>query len=74
MILSRKLADGTELIFEPVQDSLPVVMKDAGGSRWDVMGKAVSGPRVGEQLLFPPSFIGYWFAWAAFYPGVEIYD
>ncbi|MBL4736321.1 MAG: DUF3179 domain-containing protein [Flavobacteriales bacterium] len=74
MIMKRQAADGTILTFEPVQDSLPIVMKDAGGSRWDVMGKAVSGPRTGEYLGFPPSFIGYWFAWGAFYPSVEIYE
>ena len=74
MIMTRVTSNGTTLIFEPIQDSLPIVMKDGSGSRWDVMGNAVSGPRMGEQLKFPPSYMGYWFSWAAFYPSVEIYN
>ena len=72
--MNSKAKDGTTLTFTSIQDSLPIVMKDQGGSRWDVMGNAVSGPRVGEQLAFPPSYIGYWFSWGAFYPNVEIYQ
>jgi len=69
----RKLSDGTSLTFEAVQDSLPVILRDNEGSRWDVFGNGVSGPRMGEKLTATTSFMGYWFAWAAFYPDVEIY-
>ncbi|UCE42606.1 MAG: DUF3179 domain-containing protein [Candidatus Aminicenantes bacterium] len=70
----RKLSDGTLLEFEPVENELPVIMKDKGGSKWDIFGNAVSGPRVGAKLEPTNSFISYWFAWAAFYPGAEIYS
>lgn len=40
----------------------------------DVTGKAVSGPRAGEQLETMTQFMGYWFSWAAFYPDILIYE
>lgn len=67
------LDDGTRLSFLPVQDELPVVMQDQEGNRWDVFGYAVEGPRQGEQLQPTKSYTGYWFAWADFFPGLEIY-
>ncbi|MEE8604244.1 MAG: DUF3179 domain-containing (seleno)protein [Candidatus Aminicenantaceae bacterium] len=71
---TRKLSDGTLLDFEPIENELPVVMKDKGGSKWDVFGNAVSGPRIGAKLEATNSFISYWFAWAAFYPNADIYS
>lgn len=50
-----------------------VIMKDMEGNEWNVFGEAVSGPRTGEALKPLQSFIGYWFSWGAFYPGIEIY-
>ncbi len=69
----RKLPDGSSLTFNTVQDSLPVILKDNEGNRWDVFGVAVSGPRSGEKLTHTNSLMGYWFAWAAFYPSVLLY-
>lgn len=69
----RTLPGGTLLQFEAVQDALPVVMKDQEGNFWDVFGYAVDGPRVGSQLTPTKSYTGYWFAWADFFPGLEIY-
>lgn len=60
------IGDST-LTFKAVQDSLPIVMKDNEGNRWDVFGRAVSGPRLGERLKSTRSFTGYWFAWADIY-------
>jgi hypothetical protein len=65
--------DGTQLNFEPVQGDLPVVMKDKEGNRWDLFGYAVDGPRNGEHLTPTLSYTGYWFAWADFFPDIEIY-
>ena len=73
IIYSRELADGTILSFEPLQDDLPNVMADSEGNVWDIFGQAVSGPRVGEQLDTPQSYIAYWFAWAAHFDQVEIH-
>ena len=69
----RKTTDGKILSFEPVQNALPVVMKDAQGSTWDVFGRAIDGPRKGQQLKAAKSFISYWFAWSAFYPNAKVY-
>jgi len=68
----RTLDNGTVLEFTPVQDQLPVVMQDDSGTKWDIFGFAVEGPRKGTQLRQAPSYIAYWFAWAAFYPDAEI--
>jgi hypothetical protein len=65
--------DGTTLKFIPVQDELPVIMMDTDGTRWDIFGNAVSGPGKGMKLTPTKSFIAYWFAWAAFYPGADIH-
>ncbi len=61
------------LSFEPIQDSLPIIMKDNEGNRWNVFGEAVSGSRQGKRLEKTESFISYWFAMGAFYPGISIY-
>jgi len=45
------------------------------GSRWDVDGRAVSGPLAGQSLTqVADSFVAYWFAWAAFYPSTELWS
>ncbi len=69
----RRLDDGTLLRFTPVQNQLPIVMKDSEGTYWDVFGFAVDGPRTGAQLKQPESYIAFWFAWAAFFPGAAIH-
>ncbi len=66
--------NSVSLNFKAVQDSLPIVMKDGEGNRWDVFGTAVEGPRKGEQLKAVRSYNGFWFAWADFFPGIEIHD
>lgn len=70
----RELADGTLLEFESVQDELPVILSDQEGNRWDAFGRAISGPREGEHLQQLTQMMGYWFSFAAFYPGISIYD
>jgi hypothetical protein len=73
-IFNRQLEDCTTLSFSAVQDQLPIVMVDNEGSEWDVFGVAVSGPRAGTQLQKTNSYIAYWFAWATFFTGAEIYQ
>jgi len=65
---------GDNPTFAAVQNALPVVLEDGDGNRWDVFGTAVSGPRAGQRLKSALSFTGYWFGWADFYPGLQIYD
>ena len=73
MVAFKRIQDDeTELSFEAVQDSLPVILRDNEGTRWDVFGRGVSGPRKGEQLGEVTQMMGYWFAFPAFYPGVEL--
>ena len=76
MAFNRILEDGTELSFESITGSVnpTEVMTDNEGNIWNIFGKAVSGPRQGEKLGSTVSYIGYFFAWGAFYPGIEIYD
>ncbi len=62
------------LTFSAVQDALPVVMEDSDGNRWDVFGTAVTGRGAGRRLKAAQSYTGYWFGWADFYPGLQIYD
>ncbi len=51
-----------------------VVMTDNEGNLWNVFGEAISGPRQGERLKPANAFIGFWFAWGAFYPAPVIYQ
>ncbi len=69
----RTTKDNSILEFEPVQDKEDIVMTDHEGNEWNIFGEAVSGPREGQRLIQPVSFIGYWFSWGAFYPQIEIY-
>lgn len=69
----NETTDGRQLTFAPVQDKLPVMLEDTEGSRWNIWGEAVSGPRKGEKLKPARSMTAYWFTWGAFYPGCAIY-
>lgn len=75
-VFDRKLSDGTELSFtaKPFDQGISaIVLSDNEGNEWNIFGEAVSGTRAGQRLTPVNSFIGYWFAWGAFYPGVEIF-
>lgn len=66
--------EGNTLEFKVVEDALPVILEDSKGNRYDIFGEVVEGPGKGNKLTPTTSFIGYWFSWGAFYPGVEIYE
>ncbi len=70
----RTLEDGTELVFEPVHQALPVVMKDQEGNRWNIYGEAVEGPRKGTKLPTLKSYNGFWFAFVDFFRGVQLHN
>jgi hypothetical protein len=42
------------------------------GSRWDVLGRAVSGDLEGERLTRAEYVDTFWFAWAAFLPDTRV--
>ena len=79
------VADGFDLgatgAFSPQLDGRQLTFKATGpdfvdsetGSRWNILGRAVSGPLAGGRL--DPIVHGddFWFAWAAFMPATRIY-
>ncbi len=73
----RTLPDGTLLSFTTVQEGETLqekaLLADNEGNHWDLFGHAIDGPRSGQKLTPTTSFIGYWFAWGAFYPGLDLY-
>lgn len=70
----RTLEDGTILDFTLMQQSLPLILEDNEGNKWNIYGQAIEGPRTGESLKSVNGYIGFWFAWASMYPGTTIYD
>jgi len=74
LIYSFKLNEShSNLVFEYDFNNSEVFFKDNEGNKWSVFGKAIQGPRVGQQLIVSKSVVSYWFAVAAFYPNPEIY-
>ncbi|MEO1712621.1 MAG: DUF3179 domain-containing protein [Bacteroidota bacterium] len=71
---SATLADGTRPTWTILQGELPLILQDEEGNKWDLFGYAVSGPRAGEQLQAPTAYIGYWFAWVAFFPELTVFE
>lgn len=69
---NREIEPGVLLDFEPVQQAGEVVMRDNNGDRWTIFGEALEGPYADQTLDPVVSYIGMWFAWATFHPGIEI--
>lgn len=68
-----RLEDGTDMEFELLDDGAKI-LKDQEGNIWDIMGRAMSGPRQGQQLGSFDRMIGYWFCFAPFYETVLLYE
>ncbi len=65
----RATFGGEDLAFEAEDGAF---VDSATGSRWDVLGRAVSGPLEGEELS-PVQFLDtFWFVWVAFHPDTEL--
>lgn len=45
---------------------------DETGSRWSVVGEALSGPLEGSRLERVPQFDTFWFAWSTYQPGTTL--
>jgi hypothetical protein len=69
----RRIGEGPELNFTPIQDSQNVLMVDQEGNKYDIFGLAVDGPKKGQSLNSTLSVRGYWFALAAMYRDPVIY-
>ena len=68
----ERQVNGQVLSFEALNDQLPLIMKDEAGNTWNIWGQAVDGPNKGATLKPLNSYIAYWFAWAAFWPGTDL--
>ena len=71
--LNREI-EGTLLNFSLLNnENSNIILEDQLGNKWDLFGKAIDGPNAGLQLEVPYSYIGYWFAWATFYPNITLF-
>lgn len=65
---------GVDIQFTPMESpSLSAFVSDQHGNVWNVFGEVTAGPDEGIQLEPTSSYMGFFFAWAAFYPEVEIF-
>lgn len=73
-IVSFELAGSlNDLEFEYIYAETEILLEDNEGTKWNIFGEAISGPRQGERLGSSPAFMGYWFSIPAFYQ-TEIYN
>jgi len=49
-------------------------LTDNNGNIYNLFGEVLDGPDTGTRLESPFYTTGYWFAWAAFYPELELYS
>ncbi len=66
----RPEADGRPLTFEVGRAG---IVDRETGSVWSILGRAVSGPLEGEQLVPELAIDSFWFDWAAFHPETRIF-
>ena len=55
-------------------EELPILLEDSQENKWDIFGFAIEGPDEGARLKTVKGNMGYWFAFAAFYPEIELYE
>ena len=65
------LSDGSKPNLSAINEGRAILADDQG-NKWDIFGFHISGP-LQLPLKGARSFMGYWFAWGAFYPNPEIY-
>jgi hypothetical protein len=69
----EKFIDDEKLKFTPISEGTATIMSDQFDNRYNIFGQAISGPNEGIWLRSTGGVMGFWFAWAAFYPEIEIY-
>lgn len=69
-LFSRDL-DGQALTFSIDADG--TITDDQTGTTWNIFGTALAGELAGSQLRQEAAFPHFWFAWAAFSPGTDVY-
>ena len=55
------------VLYRIVQDSLPLVLADNEGNKWDMFGYALEGKRKGDRLHIVNAYSASLWAWEAFY-------
>ncbi len=48
------------------------LVSDQYGNVWNIFGEAIEGPQKGQELMEVESYMGFWFAWGAFYPELAV--
>ena len=61
------------LTFTPC-DCSPGIMTDQNGNKYNIFGEVIEGDILSYQLPVVNGYVGYWFAWAAFYPELTLYE
>ena len=69
--IDGKPGEAVTLAVDASNVAAPWIDKETG-SRWSVVGRAVSGPRKGQTLRWLPGIVVKWYAWAAEYPETSI--
>jgi hypothetical protein len=73
---------GAAGVFEPLVEGRALTFRAEGGrlldietgSEWDALGRAVAGPLAGQRLRPIVHANHFWFAMAAFYPNVRVWQ
>ena len=74
IVAFRNSLSGEQLPLVAVSDNEDIIMEDALGNRYNLFGEIEEGPNAEDALTPVNSYIGYWVAWAAFFPSIEIYE
>jgi hypothetical protein len=72
-IAFERAVGGRTLVFRALDEGMGLEDTETK-SRWDITGRAISGPLAGQSLRFVPSGIEKWYAWAAGNPDTEVYE
>lgn len=79
-IAESKIIGTTGVFYNEVENEVLQFRYDGGffldesGTKWDITGKALTGPKSGKQLRPIPHGNFFAFAWFAFQPGTPLYE
>lgn len=66
--------NGAKVSFSPANDADPqVIFQDDLGNKYDLFGRALSGPNAGDKLKPVTTFMAFWFSVGAFYTMPDLY-
>ncbi len=65
-----RMVNGRELEFQVEGEE---IVDSESGSTWDILGRAIDGPMLGQQLDPIVGVNHFWFSWAAFKPDTRVY-